>query len=314
MKSRKVCVALAAHPRAPRHLALRLIRQFYTFDLMRFTLQPSVAADLRHVAEEQLIARLPSVTLGERLALARRGSQVVASALLLDKESPVARIALENPRLTEAAVVKALMRPNSPAAFVELVCHHTKWSVRREIRMALLRSPAHSTGARTGVCQHASTAASARHPAHITITGEDQGVSAEQSEGEKIGFSPRDGATARRRSEEWRRLYKKPRGRAATTRPRLLRAVCPPFPSEWSKPIAPAGLERRWLHAARFRSAGSNRVHPNSLGGNFPRQPNCEAIDCTLRCRVVNPLSGGASVGCAGRYIHDRAAGAAVLG
>jgi len=63
MKSRKVCVALAAHPRSPRHLALRLIRQFYTFDLMRFTLQPTVAADLRHVAEEQLIARLTSVTL-----------------------------------------------------------------------------------------------------------------------------------------------------------------------------------------------------------------------------------------------------------
>ncbi|MGA7402869.1 MAG: hypothetical protein WBW38_22820 [Candidatus Sulfotelmatobacter sp.] len=140
MKSRKACVALAAHPRAPRHLALRLIRQFYTFDLMRFTLQPSVAADLRHVAEEQLIARLTSVTLGERLALARRGSQAVAAALLLDKESPVSRTALENPRLTEAAVVKALMRPNSPAAFVELVCHHSKWSVRREIRMALLRS------------------------------------------------------------------------------------------------------------------------------------------------------------------------------
>mgnify|MGYP001488447209 CR=1 FL=1 len=141
MKSRKVCVALAAHPRSPRHLALRLIRQFYTFDLMRFTLQPTVAADLRHVAEEQLIARLTSVTLGERLALARRGSQAVAAALLLDKESPVSRTALENSRLTEAAVIKALMRPNSPAAFVELVCHHPKWSLRREIRMALLRIP-----------------------------------------------------------------------------------------------------------------------------------------------------------------------------
>jgi hypothetical protein len=31
IKSRKACMALAAHPRAPRHLALRLIRQFYTF-------------------------------------------------------------------------------------------------------------------------------------------------------------------------------------------------------------------------------------------------------------------------------------------
>lgn len=63
-KSRKACVALAVHPRAPRHLALRLIRQFYTFDLMRFTLHPTVAADLKRVAEEQLIARLTSVTLG----------------------------------------------------------------------------------------------------------------------------------------------------------------------------------------------------------------------------------------------------------
>src|SRR5580692_1190036 len=89
MKSRKVCLALAAHPRAPRHLALRLIRQLYTFDLMRFSLHPAVAADLRRVAEEQLIARLTSVSLGERLALARRGSQAVAAVLLLDRESPV---------------------------------------------------------------------------------------------------------------------------------------------------------------------------------------------------------------------------------
>jgi hypothetical protein len=141
MKSRKVCVGLAAHPHAPRHLALRLIRQFYTFDLMRFTLSPAVAADLRHVAEEQLITRLAAVTLGERMALARRGSQAVAAALLLDKELPVMRTALENARLTEAAVIRGLTRPTAPTALVELVCHHPKWSLRREIRMALLRNP-----------------------------------------------------------------------------------------------------------------------------------------------------------------------------
>ncbi len=140
MKSRKISVALAAHPRAPRHLALRLIRQFYTFDLMRFTLRSSVAADLKHVAEEQLIARLPSITLGERFTLARRGSQAVAAALLLDKESRVSHAALENARLTAAAVIKALSRPNG-SAFVEAVCRHSKWSLRQEIRVALLRSP-----------------------------------------------------------------------------------------------------------------------------------------------------------------------------
>jgi hypothetical protein len=140
LKSRKVCVALAAHPRTPRHLALRLLRHFYTGDLMQFGLRPSVAADLKHFAAEQLVTRLPSVTLGERLMLARRASETVAAALLLDKEPRVAHTALENARLTEAAVTRAVLRPNAGAAFVEAVCHHPKWSLRREIRLALLRS------------------------------------------------------------------------------------------------------------------------------------------------------------------------------
>lgn len=141
MKSRKVCVALAAHPRTPRHFAVRLLRQLYTFDLMWLALHPAVAADLKRLANDQLVARLASVTLGERLTLARRGSQTVAAALLLDKESRISHTALENSRLTESAVIKALLRPDARAAFVEAVCRHPKWSVRREIRMTLLRSP-----------------------------------------------------------------------------------------------------------------------------------------------------------------------------
>jgi hypothetical protein len=141
LKSRKLCVALAAHPRTPRHLALRLLRHFYTGDLMQFGVRPSVAADLKHFAAEQLVTRLPSVTLGERMMLARRASETVAAALLLDKEPRVAHTALENSRLTEAAVIKALLRQKAGSAFVEAVCHHPKWSLRREIRLALLRSP-----------------------------------------------------------------------------------------------------------------------------------------------------------------------------
>jgi hypothetical protein len=140
MKSRKVRVALAAHPRASRRIALRLIRELYTFDLMQFSLIPAVAADLKRVADELLVARLASITLGERIALARRSSALVAAALLLDKESRVWQTALENPRLTEAAIVRALLRPAATPTFVKAVCHHAKWSVRPEIRMALLRN------------------------------------------------------------------------------------------------------------------------------------------------------------------------------
>jgi len=140
MKSRKVRLALAAHPRAPRRIVLRLIRELYTFDLMQFSLLPAVAADLKRVAEELLVGRLASISLGERISLARRSSGKVAAALLLDRESRVWQTALENSRLVESAIVTALLRPCASAAFVKAVCHHSKWSVRPEIRIALLRN------------------------------------------------------------------------------------------------------------------------------------------------------------------------------
>lgn len=140
-KSRKVRLALAAHPRTPRRLVLRLIRELYTFDLMQFALVPAAAADLKRVADDLLISRLAFVSLGERISLARRCSSSVAAALLLDKESRVWQTALENPRLTDAAIVKALQRPGATPAFVGAVCHHAKWSPRPEVRVALLRNP-----------------------------------------------------------------------------------------------------------------------------------------------------------------------------
>lgn len=147
MKSRKVRFALAVHPRTPRRISLRLIREFYTFDLMHFSLRPTAAADLKRLAEELLISRLSSITLGERIALARRCSANVGPALLLDREPRVWQTALSNPRLTEAAVVKALHRHNATPALVDGVCRHAKWSLRHEIRIALLRN-AHTPFAR----------------------------------------------------------------------------------------------------------------------------------------------------------------------
>ena len=139
-KSRKLRIAIAAHPRAPRHIALHLIRAFYTFDLMQFALLPAIAADLKRAADDMLINRIDSVTLGERISLARRASTSVAAALLLDKERRVWQTALENPRLTEAAVVKAVLRPNAGMALVEAICRHPRWSIRHEVRIALLRN------------------------------------------------------------------------------------------------------------------------------------------------------------------------------
>jgi hypothetical protein len=140
MKSRKVKLALVEHPRTPRHISIPMVRHLFTFDLMRVALTPVVPADIKMAAEESLINRLERLSQGERLSLARRASGRVAAVLLLDEEARVIHAALENSRLTESAVIKALMRRDAHEAFVRAVCHHSKWSPRREIRIALLRN------------------------------------------------------------------------------------------------------------------------------------------------------------------------------
>jgi len=140
MQSRKVKLAVVEHPKAPRHVSIPMVRHLFTFDLMQVALTPVVPADIKMAAEEALINRLETISSGEKLSLGHRASGRVAGVLLLDSEPRVIRAALENSRLTEASIIKALMRRDSRAAFVEVVCHHARWSPRRGIRIALLRN------------------------------------------------------------------------------------------------------------------------------------------------------------------------------
>lgn len=140
MASRPVINAVARHPRTPRFVALPMLRHLYVFELMQIALTPGTPADLKMAAEENIVLRLEQVSPGERLALAKRASTRVAAALLLDPETRVILAALDNPYLTEAWIVKTLMSEKAPQAFVDALCRHAKWSVRRQVQMALLRN------------------------------------------------------------------------------------------------------------------------------------------------------------------------------
>jgi hypothetical protein len=139
LKLRKIKCALAGHPRTPRHISLPLLRQLYTFDLMQVALAPLVAGDVKRAADEILCNRLTTISSGERLALARRGSGRIAAALLHDKETRVMRAALENARLTKSHIIQAVTQAGSNTVLIETICHHAQWSLRREVRVALLR-------------------------------------------------------------------------------------------------------------------------------------------------------------------------------
>ncbi len=110
MKHRKVIIAVVSHPRTPRHVSLPIARHLYTFELMQIALLPALAADLKVAIEETLMARLETISEGERLTLAKRGSTRVAATLLADPEERVIHATLANPYMTEAWIVKALMK------------------------------------------------------------------------------------------------------------------------------------------------------------------------------------------------------------
>jgi hypothetical protein len=140
LKSRKVMRGLIAHPRTPRHVSIPLLRRMFTFDLMQMALVPAVAPDIKRAAEEQILTRLESLPTGQKITLARRASGRVAAGLLQDSNRRVIVTALDNSKLTEALVVQALMRPNAFEIVFTLVSEHRKWSQRREMQIALLRS------------------------------------------------------------------------------------------------------------------------------------------------------------------------------
>jgi len=140
MKSRKVKLALVEHPKTPRHVSVPMVRHLFNFDLMQVALTPVVPADVKAVADEALLNRMETISSGERLSLAHRASGRVAGELLVDGETRVIHAALENSRLTEAGVVKAVLRSDAPVLLIQAVSHHSKWSLRREVRVALLRN------------------------------------------------------------------------------------------------------------------------------------------------------------------------------
>jgi hypothetical protein len=140
LKSYAVKRALVFHPGAPRLVVLRLLRDLYLMDLVQFSLSPVAPTELKLHAEEYVIARLPQLPLGQRIALARRGPARVAGALIATGHAKVLEIALENPRLSEAQVLKVLWRDNLPQNVVLTVANHRKWSQHYNVRLALVRN------------------------------------------------------------------------------------------------------------------------------------------------------------------------------
>ena len=140
LKVRAVIVGLVSHPKTPRHISIPLSRHLFTFELMQVALQPAVPADLKMKIEDVLINKMSTISAGERITLAKRGSTRIAAELLTDTDPRIVEAALNNPHMTEAFVAKAITSADSTPLLFEFVWRHGKWSLRIDVRIAMLRA------------------------------------------------------------------------------------------------------------------------------------------------------------------------------
>ncbi|HEY2820133.1 MAG TPA: hypothetical protein VGJ06_03745 [Candidatus Acidoferrum sp.] len=141
LKNYRVKRALAFHPHTPRLASLRFIKDLYLMDLAQLALSVGVPTELKRIAEEQLLARLSQLPLGQKITLARRGPGRVAGALLAEGHPQILSVVLDNAYLTEAQVLKALAREKLSAAVVHAIAQHRRWSCIYSVRLALIRAP-----------------------------------------------------------------------------------------------------------------------------------------------------------------------------
>jgi hypothetical protein len=141
IRSYPVKLRLARHPHAPRLVALAIVRQLFLFDLVKVSLTPSARAEVRLLAEEQVLTRISQLPLGQKIALARQGPARLVGALLAEGLPSTLGPALDNAFLTEKQVTRVLARSETPPRVVEAIARHPKWSFSPHVRIALVRSP-----------------------------------------------------------------------------------------------------------------------------------------------------------------------------
>ena len=85
--------------------------------------------------------RRPGETLGLRISLARRTTPRIIERLIHDPDEKVIRTILENPRLTEAEVLKISSSLRTPPSILATIAHNQRWIYRYKVKLSLVYNP-----------------------------------------------------------------------------------------------------------------------------------------------------------------------------
>lgn len=141
LSSREVRKAVVLHPATPRAEALRLLEDLPWRDLADVGREARAPAPVRYAANRRVLEKLPRLSLGEKVALARLADRPLVGALLDDGDVDVLSGLLSNPRLVEEDLTAWLLVRRPKEAQLAALAGSERWMARNAVREALLLSP-----------------------------------------------------------------------------------------------------------------------------------------------------------------------------
>lgn len=136
-----VRVRLVAHPRTPQMYAAKLIHYLHWFDLVHLSVDVTVPAPVRRAIDAQLLARVSELTLGARVASARRCSAALIKHFLFDPDPKVFEALLVNQRVREEELLSLATSDRATPEQLMMLAGDIKWSFRYAIRKAIVLNP-----------------------------------------------------------------------------------------------------------------------------------------------------------------------------
>jgi hypothetical protein len=121
--------------------SVKLVHYLHWPDLLRLSVDVKVPAQVRRAIDAQLLLRLEKLSLGEKIAAAKRCSAALIKVLLFDPDANVFAALLLNARLREEDLLVLAASDRASAEKLRLLAADAKWSYRYGIRRALALNP-----------------------------------------------------------------------------------------------------------------------------------------------------------------------------
>ncbi len=133
---------LAGFRGLPLGKALDLLATLPWTSLLRLAQEPKAPPVVRRHAEKKLLERLSKLTLGEKIALARRAHRPILRSLIGSREVEVLEALLGNFRMVENDVL-LMIHVVGPAArgILPTIARHHRWGSCHAVRHAIARCP-----------------------------------------------------------------------------------------------------------------------------------------------------------------------------